>query len=104
MHEVFENIESAFDNLAELEQARNFAYQAAIGVWADDPLDPGASAVVWQGKLFSLALPDSYLKLSADELTHIVNNVIINAFVEWRKEYDHWFSVVCDELGLPAAS
>ena len=89
-HHVFSDIEEAYAHLAEMETAEDFAMNAAIGVWGDDPVDPGVSAVVWQGKLFSLAIPDAYLKVSPEELSYIISAVTINAFVQWRLEFDKW--------------
>lgn len=64
-------------------ETSEYADMCAIGVWTDNPASPGVSAVVFQGKLYALTIPDSYTSLDGKVLTEIVNAVILNAFIEW---------------------
>lgn len=63
---------------------RDRAGLTAAGVWADNPAAPGVFAVVFQGKLTELVIPDSYLKLRPQELADVINAVIANAVVDIR--------------------
>lgn len=81
-----EAIAAAFQSLADVFAASEYADQCAIGVWTDDPARPGVTAVVFQGKLYALVIPDSYTALDGRTLTDVVNGVIINAYMEWEAD------------------
>ena len=86
MSAVTDSIIAAFDALQETYSLTEYADSCAVGVWTDDPADPGVTAVVFQGKLFSLVIPDSYLQLDGPTLSDIINAVIINAYIEWDSD------------------
>lgn len=58
-----ESILSAFQELSAVFETSEYADMCAIGVWTDNPASPGVSAVVFQGKLYALTIPDSYTSL-----------------------------------------
>lgn len=64
-----------------------YADQCAVGVWTDDPAAPGCSAVVFQGKLYALVIPDAYADLPLPELSALVSGVIHNAWIEWQQDH-----------------
>lgn len=79
-------IRSAFDGLNDALAVSDYADKCAIGVWTDDPSDPGVTAVVFQGKLYALTIPDAYTTMDPLALTDLVNLVIVNAFIEWNED------------------
>jgi hypothetical protein len=83
MSTVTDNISSAFQELVDVFEAAEYADLCAIGVWTDNPSNPGVTAIVFQGKLYALTVPDSYTSLDPVVLTDIINAVILNAFIEW---------------------
>lgn len=80
-------IVDALRGLADTYHVARYADQCAIGVWTDDPAAPGCSAVVFQGKLYALVIPDSYADLTPAELSAIVSGVIHNAWIEWQRDH-----------------
>jgi hypothetical protein len=86
MSTTTDRITDAFQAIADVYAAVEYADMCALGVWTDDPADPGVTAVVFQGKLYSLIIPTSYLALEPDTLSDVVNAVIVNAFVEWQSD------------------
>lgn len=84
MTTALEDIRAAFDGLNDVFAASEYANMCAFGVWTDDPSDPGVTAVVFQGKLYALTVPDSYTTMDPLVFTDLVNTVIINAFIEWN--------------------
>lgn len=56
-------IADALRDLASTFTVAQYADQCAVGVWTDDPAAPGCSAVVFQGKLYALVIPDAYADL-----------------------------------------
>lgn len=76
----------SFQSLATVFGASEYANMCAIGVATDDPASPGATAVVFQGKLYALVIPDSYTSFDGRTLTDIVNGVIVNAYAEWQAD------------------
>ncbi|MCV7286008.1 hypothetical protein H7J87_11770 [Mycolicibacterium wolinskyi] len=86
------------DLLALLEQlkvdelAAEYAYHMAVGRWSDNPGEPSdgdCTAVVLEGKLFSLSLTDTYARARDTEfVSFTVNAVIMNAYRVWRLDYD----------------
>lgn len=83
MASTLDDIAAAFTDLANVVGASDYADQCAIGVWTDDPMNPGVTAVVFQGKLYALVIPDSYTRLSGSMLSDIVNGTVLNAYIEW---------------------
>lgn len=83
MSETKDAIFAAFNKVQSVFDASEFADMCAIGVYSDDPESPGVTAVVFQGQLYSLVIPDSYLNLPPNTITNVVNAVIINAYREW---------------------
>lgn len=82
------DIQSAFDSVSALFRASEYADACAIGVWSDDPQNPGITAVVFQGKLYALVIPDSWKSRSPEDLTDVINAVLINAYAEWNADHD----------------
>lgn len=78
-----DEIRAAFDNIGEMFHSEDYAQACAIGVWTDDPKSPGITAVVFQGKLYSLVIPDAWKLRDPQELTDVVNAVLVNAYIEW---------------------
>lgn len=81
-------IRDAFSSVAAMFDAADYAEECAIGVWTDDPERPGVTAVVFQRQLFSLTIPDGYKSMSPEDLTDVVNGVLINAYIEWGLDRD----------------
>ena len=65
---------------------RDRAMSAAVGVWADDPHNPGVVAIVSQGTLQELVIPDSYIRLDPQALSDIINAVVVNAHLDWNAD------------------
>lgn len=83
MASTLDDIAAAFADIAIVVSASDYADQCAIGIWTDDPMSPGVTAVVFQGKLYALVIPDSYTRLDGRMLSDIVNGTVLNAFIEW---------------------
>lgn len=86
-------IVEALNALADTFNVAQYADQCAIGVWTDDPAAPGCSAVVFQGKLYALVIPDAYSELDPADLSALVSGVISNAWVEWHRDHARLVSV-----------
>lgn len=86
MTTTLDDIRAAFEGINDAIAANEYASACAIGVWTDDPADPGVSAVVFQGKLYALTIPDAYTSMEPLVLTDLVNTVIVNAFIEWDED------------------
>lgn len=99
MSAVMERISGAFQNISDLFGAAEYADACAIGVWTDDPSDPGVTAVVFQGKLYALTIPDSYTSFSGEVLSDIVNGVIVNAYIEWGADRKRLMSAATRRVG-----
>lgn len=54
---VTSEIMAAFDAVKNVAAASEYADNHALGVWTDDPADPGVTAVVMNGALYSLSFP-----------------------------------------------
>lgn len=101
------------DLLALLEQmkadelAASYAHHMAFGQFADSPNPDDAEciAIVLEGKLFSVALADSYARETDTEfVSFTVNSVIMNAFRVWRQDYDRLLAEATQRLsGDPQA-
>lgn len=78
-----DRIYAALNGLQTIYGVSEYADMCAIGVYTDDPTAPGVTAVVFQGQLYALVIPDSYTNLPPDTLSQTVNAVIINAYREW---------------------
>lgn len=83
MSSTLDDIRAAFDQIGDVFRADDYAQACAIGVWTDDPQHPGVTAVVFQGKLYSLSVPNSWRVKDPRELTDVINAVLINAYAEW---------------------
>lgn len=87
MSETKDAIYAAFDKVTEMYRQTDKLDTCALGVWVDDPKNPGVCAVVRGGKLYSLLIADSYAdRMSPSELELIVNATIINAYLEWSAD------------------
>ncbi|MGB8404045.1 MAG: hypothetical protein WCE30_08280 [Mycobacterium sp.] len=88
------NLDDLFDLLEDMkadELAANYAYHMALGQFGttDPPEDPGCTAIVLEGKLFSLSVCDEYARnRDADFVSFTLNSVIMNAFRVWRLDYE----------------
>lgn len=102
MSKVSDSINSAFQTAIGVCGASQYADACAIGVWADDPADPGCSAVVFQGKLYALVIPDSYLTMEPVELSVLINAVIFNAYIEWNRDRARLMSAAAHKVGVAA--
>lgn len=78
-----ESFQSALDKNLKLHAEMRRERSISVGMWADDPKDPGVTAIVCQGKLVDLTIPETYMRLNPQTLADIVNAVIANAFFEW---------------------
>lgn len=74
-----------------------YAHAMAVGVSSDivpseNPSSedeiPGIVVIVFQGKLFTLAIADAYLRESPDVLTTLINATITNAYAMYASEHD----------------
>lgn len=75
-----------------------YADALAVGYFADDletvsttdgDVDAaGMIAVVYQNKLYNLSISDAYLSVPPDELSAIINGVMINAFSAYQEVHD----------------
>ena len=83
-----DNIERVVNDIRDRVAAEDYAFDTAIGTFADDPTEglTGCVAVVYQGKLFSLAISDAYLTLPPEELGLLISAVIFNAFEQWTQD------------------
>ena len=77
----------ALRGLADTFNVARYADQCAVGVWTDDPNAPGCSAVVFQGKLYALVIPDTYADVNPADLSVLVSGVIGNAWIEWQRDH-----------------
>lgn len=87
MASTLEDIASSFRELDSVASASDYAYRCAIGIWTDDPGNPGVTAVVFEGKLYALVIPDGYTHLDGKMLSDIINGVVVNAFIEWNADH-----------------
>lgn len=74
---------SLFDETIRRHDELSRQRSVTVGMWADDPKDPGVTAIVSQGRLVDLTIPEAYMRLNPQTLADIVNAVIANAFFEW---------------------
>jgi hypothetical protein len=74
----------ALDSFPDVFGDRDRAATAAVGIWADDPANPGVIAIVSQGKLQELVIPDSYIRLAPQALSDLINAVVTNAYLDWN--------------------
>lgn len=85
MSAAIERIRSSVDSLNRVHANGEYATSCAIGVWTDDPKYPGVTAVVFQGRLYELIIPDDYKKkMPTQDLDDLVGAVVLNAFLEWE--------------------
>lgn len=103
MSQVTDRISSAIQSVIDVYGASQYADACAVGVWADDPAAPGCSAVVFQGKLYALIIPDSYLSMDPTELSILINSTIFNAYVEWSNDRSRLMSQASRKAGVAAA-
>lgn len=88
------NIDNLLDLLEDMkadELAANYAFHMALGQFSttDPPEDPGCTAIVLEGKLFSLSVCDEYARnRDTDFVSFTLNSVIMNAFRVWKLDYD----------------
>ena len=88
------NLDDLFDLLEGMkadELAANYAFHMAIGRFGttDPPEEPGCTAVVLEGKLFSLSICDEYARnRDADFVSFTLNSVMMNAFNVWKLDYE----------------
>lgn len=80
-----ESFHDALQKNLKLHESMRHGKDIAVGMWADDPTDPGVTAVVCQGKLTDLTIPETYMQLPGQTLADLVNAVIVNAFIEWNR-------------------
>lgn len=103
MSQVAARISSAIQSVIDVYGASQYADECAVGVWADDPAAPGCSAVVFQGKLYALVVPDSYMTMNPDELSTLINATIFNAYVEWSNDRSRLIESASRKAGVHAA-
>lgn len=99
MSTITDNINSAFQELVGVFETAEYADLCAIGVWTDNPSNPGVTAIVFQGKLYALTVPDSYTSLDSVVLTDIINAVILNAFIEWDTDRQRLMTQAANSKG-----
>lgn len=80
-------IASAFDALRRVGETDDYATSCAVGVWTDNPASPGVTAVVFQGQLYALIIPDAYQQqMDPQVLTDMVRATVLNAVIEWERD------------------
>ncbi len=67
---------------------REAAYTSAqaTGIAIDDPDDPRAAVAVHDGQITYIGLSDSLLRVGAEQLTDLINGLIVVAFSNWRAQ------------------
>lgn len=75
-----------------------YADALAVGYFADDVESvattsgeedaSGIVAVVYEGRLFRLSISDAYLDIPPEELSALINGVVINAFGVYQEVYN----------------
>jgi len=84
--------------------ADEYALAMALGVFVDDPESPQVSAVVYEGKLFNLAIADGLVnavrdgEMSWQDVATIVLATINNAFFAWDADRERLVKAVQDKL------
>ena len=86
MSETKDRIFAALDKMSAAYRKTDTLETSAVGVWADNPANPGVVAVVRDGKLQSLSIADSYIALPTADLEIIVNATIVNAYLDWSND------------------
>lgn len=87
MTATIDRLRGAFSEVQKVHDNGEYAASCAIGLWTDDPKVPGVIAVVFQGSLYALIVPDDYRKrIPKPELEDLVNSVVMNAFIEWDED------------------
>lgn len=77
------------DDLPQLERAWDeAAYRSAeaTGIAIDDLNNPHAAVAVHDGQIVYIGISDSLLGVGGDQLTDILNGLILCAFSNWRAQ------------------
>lgn len=86
-----DDVNAAFTRIGDMFRAEDYSQACAIGVWTDDPESPSVTAVVFQGRLYSLVVAEAWRRRDPRDLTDVVNAVLINAFAEWSIDKERLF-------------
>jgi len=82
----FDQIRASLQSLDDVQARHAAAFNAAQGVYADDPVSPSVMALVWQGKLADLQIADPVCALPPRVAADLINAVVINAFNAWQSD------------------
>ena len=77
---------SAFDALTKSLSIGPAVEDLAVGIWTDDPENPGITAIVFQGDLIALTIPKKYERLTATQLLTVCDAVVGNAWMAYQKD------------------
>lgn len=86
MSDTKEAIYAALNKVSSIYRRTDTLSTCAVGIWADNPSNPGVVAVVREGKLYALSIADSYTAMPPQDLEVIINATIINAYLEWSAD------------------
>ncbi|WP_100514026.1 hypothetical protein [Mycobacteroides abscessus] len=91
MHPALEEILAGVEEIeaaAEAGTRRARAFRFAKGFYFNEREDPAVTALVIQGKLAQLTIHDAVCKWPLEDAVATINAVVINAFLEWRQDFD----------------
>lgn len=81
-HQLIETAQS----LEEDWTAASFAAAQSVGIAIDDPDDPHAAVAVHDGRIVYMGISDPLLTIGLDQLTDLLNALILTAFSQWRAQ------------------
>lgn len=84
---AFEEILAGVDQIEAADARKRAAYEDAVGVYLDDPVEPSVGALVSRGKLADLKITDAVCELPPDIAAKLINAVLINAFNAWHTDF-----------------
>lgn len=59
----------------------------ATGIAMDDPNNPSAAVAVHDGRITYIGISDPLLAAGAEQLTDLINGLIVVAFGNWRAQF-----------------
>lgn len=83
---VFDQIRASLQALDEVQNRYADVFNAAQGVYVDDPVQTTVAVLVMKGKVADIQIGDAVCDLSPDEAARVINGVVINAFNAWQQD------------------
>lgn len=91
MHPIYAKITAVIEEheqqMESIDARRRFAFENARGVFSDDAATPSIMFMAWKGKICGIKIADPVCKLPKEEITDMLNGVMINACEAWLTDY-----------------